>query len=116
MDTLLLDCGFPKASRRAYKKPTSAKTTACLHLRCRNPSFYSCSPTLLACIKQTARRCRQYVAMSSSSSTTSPPVDAERSGGACEVRLGSFFLWLVAICGGLRQKLLSALAEEEDRV
>jgi hypothetical protein len=54
--------------------------------------------------------------MSSSSSTTSPPVDAERSGGACEVRLGSFFLWLVAICGGLRQKLLSALAEEEDRV
>jgi hypothetical protein len=39
MDVLLLDCGFPEASRRAYKKPTSAETVACFHLRYRNPSF-----------------------------------------------------------------------------
>jgi hypothetical protein len=79
MDVLLLDCGFPEASRRAYKKPTSAETVACFHLCYRNPSFLQ----LLACplcslctgnlarIKQTAHRRRRCIAMSSSSSAAS---------------------------------------------
>jgi hypothetical protein len=79
MDVLLLDCGFPEASCRAYKKPTSAETVSCLHLRCRNPSFFQllvCPPCSLcaenmARIKQIARRRRWYVAMSSSSSAAS---------------------------------------------
>ena len=79
MDVLLLDGGFPEASCRAYKKPTLAEIVSCLHLRCRNPSFFLllvCPPCSLcagnmARIKQTARRRRWYVAMSSSSSTTS---------------------------------------------
>jgi hypothetical protein len=45
----------------------------------------------------------------------SPPINAERGGGACEVRLGSLLLWQAAVCGGLRQKLLPALAEEKYR-
>jgi hypothetical protein len=79
MDVLLFDCGFPEASRRAYKKPTSVETVSCLHLRCRNPSFFqllACPPCSLcarnlARIKQTACRRRWYVAMSSSSSAAS---------------------------------------------
>jgi hypothetical protein len=39
----------------------------------------------------------------------------QTSGGACEVHLGSFFLRRATVCGGLRQKLLPALVEEEDR-
>jgi hypothetical protein len=79
MNVLLLDCRFPEESRRAYKKPTSAETIACLHLCYRNPSFLqllACPPCSfcagnLAYIKQTARRRRWYVAMSSSSSAAS---------------------------------------------
>jgi hypothetical protein len=47
MDMLLLDYGFPEAPPRAYKNPTSTVTAAHLSLRCKNPSFYSCSPALL---------------------------------------------------------------------
>jgi hypothetical protein len=49
MDMLLLDCGFSEASHRAYKKLTSVETVACLHLRCRNPSFFTVArlPSLL---------------------------------------------------------------------
>jgi hypothetical protein len=79
MDVVLLDYGFPEASRRAYKKPTSAETISCFHLRCRNPSFFqllACPPCShcagnLARIKQTTRRRRRYVAISSSSSAAS---------------------------------------------
>jgi hypothetical protein len=79
MDVLLLDGGFPEASRHAYKKPTSVEIISCLHLRCRNPSFFLllvCPPCSfcagnLARIKQTARHHRRYVAMSSSSSAAS---------------------------------------------
>jgi hypothetical protein len=78
MDMLLLDCGFPKASRRAYKKPTSAEAVSYLHLHGRNPSFFqllACLPCSfcfgnLAHIKQTTRRRRRYVAMSSSSAAS----------------------------------------------
>jgi hypothetical protein len=74
-----LDCRFPEVSRRAYKKPTSAESVSCLHLRGRNPSFFqllACPPCSLcfrnlARIKQTARRRQRYIAMSSSSSTAS---------------------------------------------
>jgi hypothetical protein len=51
MDVLLLDCMFPEASRRAYKKPTAAGPVSSLRLRSRNPSFCKllacppCSPT-----------------------------------------------------------------------
>jgi hypothetical protein len=87
MDVLLLDCGFPEASRRAYKKPTSAESFSCLHLRCRNPSFFqllACPPCSLcagnlARIKQTARRRRRYVAMSSSLSVVSASSSAPSS-------------------------------------
>jgi hypothetical protein len=48
MDVLLLDCGFPDASRRAYKKPTSTEYVSFLHLRGRNPSFFNYPPALLA--------------------------------------------------------------------
>jgi hypothetical protein len=44
-----------------------------------------------------------------------PLVDAERRGGTREVCLGGYFLRRVAVYGGLRQKLLPALAEEENR-
>jgi hypothetical protein len=79
MDALLLDCGFPEVSRHTYKKSAATETVACLHLRCRNPTFlqlFACPPCSfcarnLARIKQTARRRRRYVAMSSSSSATS---------------------------------------------
>jgi hypothetical protein len=81
MDVLLLDCRFPEASRRAYKKPTSTESISCLHLRGRNPSFFQllarppCSLCFgnLACIKQTMRRRRWYVAMSSSFATSTSP-------------------------------------------
>jgi hypothetical protein len=39
MDVLLLDCMFPEASRRAYKKPTVTELVSGLHWRSRNPSF-----------------------------------------------------------------------------
>jgi hypothetical protein len=73
MDVLLLDYRFSEASCCAYKKPTSGETVACLHLRCRNPSFLqllACPPCSfctrnLARIRQTVRRHRRYVAMSS---------------------------------------------------
>ena len=79
MDVLLLDCMFPEASRRAYKKPTAPKPVFGLPLRSRNPSFFqllACPPCSLyfgnlARIKQTACRRRRYVAMSSSSSAVS---------------------------------------------
>jgi hypothetical protein len=75
----LLDCRFPEASRRVYKKATSTEPVSCLHLRDRNPSFsqlLACPPCSLCFenltrIKQTARLCRWYVAMSSSLSTAS---------------------------------------------
>jgi hypothetical protein len=87
MDVLLLDCGFPKASRRAYKKPTSAEAVSCLHSRGRNPSFFqllTCPPCSfcfgnLARINQTARHRRQYVAMSSSSSAANASLAAPSS-------------------------------------
>jgi hypothetical protein len=75
----MLDCGFPKASRRAYKMPTSTESVSCLHLRGRNPSFFqllACPPCSLcfenlARIKKTVRSRRRYVAMSSSLSVAS---------------------------------------------
>jgi hypothetical protein len=77
MYVLLLDCMFPEASHRAYKKPTPAKPVSGLHLRVRNPNFFQllgCPPCSLcignlARIKQTACR-RRYVAMSSSSAAS----------------------------------------------
>jgi hypothetical protein len=42
-----------------------------------------------------------------------PPADAERRGGPSEVCLGGDFVWRSALRGGLRQELLSALAEEK---
>jgi hypothetical protein len=77
MDVLLLDHVFPEASRRAYKKLTAVGPVSSFCLRCRNPSFcklLTCPLSRfrnLARIKQTACRRRQYVAMSSSSSTAS---------------------------------------------
>jgi hypothetical protein len=44
-----------------------------------------------------------------------PPVDVERRGCAGEVCLGGYFVRRAAVCGGLRQKLLPALAEKENR-
>jgi hypothetical protein len=87
MEVLLLDCGFSKTSRRAYKKPTSAETVSCLHLRCRNPSSFqllACPPCSLctgnlARINQTARCHQWYVAMSSSSSAASASPTAPSS-------------------------------------
>jgi hypothetical protein len=87
MDVLLLDYRFPEASRRAYKKPTSAESISCLHLRGRNPSFFqllACPPCSLyfgnlARIKQTTRRRRRYVAMSYSSSAASASPTAPSS-------------------------------------
>jgi hypothetical protein len=57
MDVLLLDCMFPKESRRAYKKPTAAGPVFGLHLRSRNPSFFEllvCPPCSL-CFGNLAR-------------------------------------------------------------
>jgi hypothetical protein len=87
MYVLLLDYRFPEASRRAYKKPTSAESISCLHLRGRNPSFFqllACPPCSLyfgnlARIKQTTRRRRWYVAMSYSSSAASASPTAPSS-------------------------------------
>jgi hypothetical protein len=79
MDALILDCGCLEALRCTYKKPALIETAAWLHLRYRNPSFLqllACPPCSfcavnLAHIKQTVRRHRRYVAMSSSLSAAS---------------------------------------------
>jgi hypothetical protein len=43
-----------------------------------------------------------------------PPADAECRGGPSEVCLGDDFVWRLALCGGIRETLLSALAKEEN--
>jgi hypothetical protein len=90
IDAILLDCGFPEAPRPMYKRGRGVARFE-LHpsaLR-ENPSrlFHRLAarlPSLLlfagdmARVKQTARRCRRYVAMptSSSSAAATPPADA----------------------------------------
>jgi hypothetical protein len=81
MDVALLDCVFPEVPRPVYKKAgtTRAVSYPCVrrktltfsnHSPARLPSLFFCFGGL-ACIKQTARRRRRYVAMSSSSSVAS---------------------------------------------
>jgi hypothetical protein len=90
MDAVLLDCGFPEASRPVYKRGWGRHRLSFTFLRAAKTlaSFWNCSfarlPSLLlfvgdlACVKQTARRRRWYVAMPSSSSSvvTTPTAEA----------------------------------------
>jgi hypothetical protein len=84
----LLDCGFPEASRRVYKKGGTARADSHPCVRWKTlvfetarllaypPSSFCIGD--LARVKQTARRRRWYVAMSSSSSSAAntPPADS----------------------------------------
>jgi hypothetical protein len=92
IDAVLLDCGFPEASRPVYKKGVgAARIEVHLSAHCENPNlpFSNCSlarlPSLLlfvgelARVKQTARRRRRYVAMPSSSSSAATTPMAEAS-------------------------------------
>ena len=92
MDGVLLDCGFPEASRPAYKRgrgstlfelclPRSAKTLAARRLAARLPAVLLIAGDL-ARVKQTARRHRRYVAMSSSSSSAAATSPATASSEA----------------------------------
>jgi hypothetical protein len=88
--TVLLNCGFPEASRPVYKRGRGAvRFEPYLAALRKNPNFLlkplaARLPSLLllvgdlARVKQTARRRRRYIAMSSSSSSAvdTPPADA----------------------------------------
>jgi hypothetical protein len=90
IDAVLLDCGFPEASRPVYKRGRgAARFELYLSALRENPNFLlkplaARLPSLLllvgdlARVKQTARRRRRYVAMSSSSSSAAatPPAGA----------------------------------------
>jgi hypothetical protein len=98
----LLDCGFPEEPRPAYKRgrgpalfelyfPRSAKTLAARRLAARLPAVLLFAGDL-ARVKQTARRCRQYVAMPSSSSSaaaTPPTGSSPPAAASSEETLGS---------------------------
>jgi hypothetical protein len=66
MDVALLDCGFPEAPRRVYKKGGAARAVSYLCVRRKTLNFRNRSParlpSLFLCIgdlarvKQTARR------------------------------------------------------------
>jgi hypothetical protein len=106
IDTALLDCVFPEASRPVYKKGVGRRGLKFTFLRtAKNPNlpFSNCSPARLpslllfagelAHVKQTARRRRRYVAISSSSSSAATTPTAETpsedlSGGVAELRPG----------------------------
>jgi hypothetical protein len=88
-DAVLLDCGFPEASRPAYKKGAGRRGSGSLSVRHKTlASFWNRSSALLpsllllvgdlACVKKIARRRRWYVAMptSSSSAANTPPAGA----------------------------------------
>jgi hypothetical protein len=47
-DMLLWDCGFPKASLRAYKNLASTEAFTCSSSRWKKSSFYNRSPALFA--------------------------------------------------------------------
>jgi hypothetical protein len=88
MDVALLDCGFPEASHRMYKKGVAAQADSHLCVRRKTLNTWNRSPARLpswflsigdlAHVKQTARHRRWYVAMSSSSSSAAngPPADS----------------------------------------
>jgi hypothetical protein len=88
IDTALLDCGFPEATRPVYKRgwgrrglnftfPRAAKTLISFSDRtlARLPSLLLLVGDL-ARVKQTDRRHRRYVAMPSSSAVDTPPIGA----------------------------------------
>jgi hypothetical protein len=89
MDVALLDCGLPEASRPVYKKGGVAWDVAYLWVRQKTLNFRNRSPTRLpslclciedlARVKQTTRRCRRYVAMSTSSSSAANAPSADSS-------------------------------------
>jgi hypothetical protein len=89
MDMALLDCGLPEASPPVYKKGGAAWAVAYLCVRQKTLNFRNrspvCLPPLCLCIgdlarvKQTARRHRRYVAMSSSSSSAANASSADSS-------------------------------------
>jgi hypothetical protein len=89
IDAVLLDCGFPEAPRPVYKRGRGAASfELCLSALRENPNrllkpLAARLPSLLlftgdlARVKQTARCCRRYIAMltSSSSAAATSPAD-----------------------------------------
>jgi hypothetical protein len=105
MDAVLLDCGFPEASRPVYKRGCGRRRLSFTFLRTAKTlaSFWNCSfsrlPSLLlfvgdlARVKQTARRRRWYVAMSSSSSSVATTPTPEASSEDTSSNVAAAELW-----------------------